>query len=438
MYGSVFTVYIVNPIVILSDVKAIKEALVTHGEFFTARNLNFPDISFQEVKNTGIIMSTGEMWQAQRRLTLMVMRNFGMGKPLMENRVIESRNELVDHLNSLENKENVDFPHLIHLAVGNIINSVIFGFMYPYNDAEDFYNYTKLLDAAIVPNINWVFHLLSAFPRLADYSFVQDYIFPSFFQKFKVLWKINNERIAKAKKHFNQDEEPEHFVNAVLKEINAKDSKYSYLNDKHISAMAFDMYFAGQETSTTTIKWLVLLLMKHPQMQQKIFEEINDAVGLENEIKLTHKNNLPFTMAFINETQRWANILPFLSSRVCTRDTTICGKFIPKGTLVQPFFYGSNYDETVFEEPYQFKPQRFLLEDGKTLNKELYDQMYSFGRGARVCAGQSLALMELQLIFPTLVQKFEFSHPHAEIDMSVDFAGILAPKKFTCKIVKRT
>uniref|UniRef100_A0AC35UI74 Cytochrome P450 n=1 Tax=Rhabditophanes sp. KR3021 TaxID=114890 RepID=A0AC35UI74_9BILA len=110
---------------------------------------------------------------------------------------------------------------------------------------------------------------------------------------------------------------------------------------------------------------------------------------------------------------------------------------IPSGTSVQPFFYGANYDETVFEDPYEFKPERFLLEDGKTLNKKLYDQMYSFGKGARVCAGQSLASMELQLIFPTLVQRYEFSHPNGEVDLTCDFGGILAPNKFTCKIVKR-
>uniref|UniRef100_A0AC35UA26 Cytochrome P450 n=1 Tax=Rhabditophanes sp. KR3021 TaxID=114890 RepID=A0AC35UA26_9BILA len=436
-YGSVFTVYISYPVVVLSDVKSIKEMATKHSEFFSARRLQFPDTLFQEKENTGIIKSTGEMWQAQRRLTLTVMRNFGMGKELMEAKVIEARDLLIDHMNSLDGKENVDFAHIVHLAVGNVINSVIFGYMYQYDDAKDFYDFTTLVDEIIGCYLMWEFRFLTMFPKLADIQFVKDYIFPSFFGMDKVLIKVNKERIQKAKESFKQDEEPQNLVNALFKEINAKDSKYSFLDEIHVNAIAFDMYMAGQETSTTTLKWFILLLMKHPEMQQKIFEEINAEIGLETEIKLTHKNQLPYTMAFINEGQRWSNIIPLVGGHLCTRDTTICGKFIPKGTVVQPFFYGSNYDETVFENPHEFKPERFLLEDGRTLNKKLYEQMYSFGKGARACVGKSLALMELQLIFPTLVQKFEFTHPNGEVDLSSDFGGILAPRKFTCKIVKR-
>uniref|UniRef100_A0AC35U2D4 Cytochrome P450 n=1 Tax=Rhabditophanes sp. KR3021 TaxID=114890 RepID=A0AC35U2D4_9BILA len=436
-YGSVFTVYISHPIVVLSDVKAIKEASsAENSEFFSGRKLGFPDALFQEVQNTGIGLSTGYMWQIQRRLTLTIMRNFGMGQSLMENKIIESRNELMDYLNTLEDKKNVDFGRIIHLTVGNIINSVIFGFMYSYDDAKDFYNFTKLVDDSILCTLRWEFRFLSMFPKLADYQFVKDYIFPSFFSHNKELRQINRERIQKAKESFRQDEEPQNLVNALFKEIYTEDSKYSCLNETHVNAIAFDMYLAGQETSTTTLKWLVVLLMKYPEMQQKIFEEISSTIGLENEIKLSHKNQLPFTMAFINETQRWANILPLVTNHLCTKDTAICGKLIPKGSVVQPFYYGSNYDEAVFEKPYEFIPERFLLEDGKTLNKKLYEQMFSFGKGGRVCAGQSLALSELQLIFPTLVQHYKFS-PNGEIDMSTDFLSVIAPRKFTCKIAKR-
>uniref|UniRef100_A0AC35TQ68 Cytochrome P450 n=1 Tax=Rhabditophanes sp. KR3021 TaxID=114890 RepID=A0AC35TQ68_9BILA len=438
-FGSVFTVYITYPVVILSDVKSLKEATSPeNSEFFSHRKLHFPDNFFQEEKNVGIIMSTGNMWKIQRRLTLTIMRNFGMGKPLMENKIIESRNELIDHMSNLEDKENVDFSHIIHLAVGNIINSIVFGFMYSYQDSEEFYNFTKLVDQATSCFLRWEFRFLFMFPKLADIQFAKDYIFPSFFRVNKEIRRINRERIQRVKESFKQEEEPQNLVNALFKEIYAEDSKYSCLNEVHVNAIAFDMYLAGQETSTTTLKWFVLLLMKHPEMQQQIFDEINNIVGLENEVKLSHKSQLPYTMAFITEGQRWANIVPAGGGHLCTRDTTICGKFIPNGTVVLPFFYGSNFDETVFEDPYEFKPERFLLEDGKTINKKLYEQMYSFGKGARICAGQSLALMELQLLFPTLVQKFHFSHPQSEIDLSSDFGGIISPRKFTCKIVKRT
>uniref|UniRef100_A0AC35U8U4 Cytochrome P450 n=1 Tax=Rhabditophanes sp. KR3021 TaxID=114890 RepID=A0AC35U8U4_9BILA len=437
VYGPIFTIYIANPVIVLADVKTIKEALVTHGEYFAARSLKFPDNIMHDLPNVGVITSTGDMWQAQRRLTLKIMRDFGMGRPLMEDKVILSRNELVEHLDSLEDKDHVDFPEIIHLTIGNIINSVCFGFTYPFNDAKDFYHFTHLIDSLMQLGTTWQFRVLSMFPDLAGHPFVKNYLFAGFFSGNKTLREINIGRIKKAKETYKPDDEPQNFVHAAIKEISAKDSNYSFLNDDHINAMAFDMYIAGQETSTTTTKWLILILMKFPDIQQKIFDEINNVVGLENEIKLSHKNSLPYTMAFITEGQRWANIIPFIIGHKCTRDTTIEGKFIPDGSIVQPFFYGSNYDETVFEDPYEFKPERFLLEDGKTINKKLFDQNYSFGRGARVCAGQSLAQMELQLIVPTLIQRYEFSHPHGKVDLSCEFGAILSPRPFTCKIVRR-
>uniref|UniRef100_A0AC35TKE2 Cytochrome P450 n=1 Tax=Rhabditophanes sp. KR3021 TaxID=114890 RepID=A0AC35TKE2_9BILA len=397
IYGSVFSIYIANPYVVLSDVKSIKEALVTNGEWFAGRQQQFPETMMHDAVDVGVIMSSGDMWQAQRRLTLKIMRDFGMGRPMMEDKILLAINDLTQHMDSLADKDHVDFPSIIHLTIGNIINSITFGFMYPFNDAKEFYNFTHIVDETMNSSCRWEFKVLSMFPKLANYSIVKNGIFRSFFSQNKELRRINSERVAKAKACFKPNEEPQNFVHAALREINSVDSNYNFLDDTHITGMTFDMYLAGQETSTTTTKWFILMLMKYPEVQQKVFEEIFNAVGLENEIKLSHKNQLPYTMAFINEAQRYCNIVPLVPGHLCTKDTTIQGHFIPKGTVVQPFFYGSNYDETVFEEPYEFKPERFLLEDGKTLNKQLYDQMYSFGRGARVCAGQSLAMMELQV-----------------------------------------
>uniref|UniRef100_A0AC35TLZ2 Cytochrome P450 n=1 Tax=Rhabditophanes sp. KR3021 TaxID=114890 RepID=A0AC35TLZ2_9BILA len=351
-------------------------------------------------------MHSGDMWQAQRRLTLKIMRDFGMGRPLMEDKMILSRNEMMEHLDSLEDKDNVNFPHIIHLAIGNIINSICFGFTYTYDGAQDFYNFTNALDATIKSGSTWQYRFLLMFPKFADNYYTKKYVFNGLFKGYRKVRELNVERVQKSRDSYNPNEEPENFVHAAIKEISEENSKYSFLEDYHIDAMVFDIYIAGQETSTTTIKWFILILMKFPKIQQKVFEEIYSVVGLETEIKLSHKKVLPYTNAFINEASRFANIVPIVIGHKCTRDTTIEGKLIPNGSVVQPFFYGSNYDETVFEDPFQFKPERFLLEDGKTLNKNLYDQMYSFGKGLRVCAGYSLALMELQLILPTLVQRY--------------------------------
>lgn len=91
------------------------------------------------------------------------------------------------------------------------------------------------------------------------------------------------------------------------------------------------------------------------------------------------------------------------------------------------------------DAPEEFRPERFLdtTDEGKTLRRELVQQMIPFGMGRRQCPGEALAKMELFLILTTLVQKYEFSAV-GEVDLTPIHGEILYPKRQVLRIVKRS
>ncbi|VDO25890.1 unnamed protein product [Haemonchus placei] len=86
-YGDVFTVWLPKPYVIIMNYDSIKEAFAKRGDDFAGRSGLFPDTLFQSMHNGGIVFSQGHLWKEQRRVSLQILRDFGMGKSGMEEQV---------------------------------------------------------------------------------------------------------------------------------------------------------------------------------------------------------------------------------------------------------------------------------------------------------------------------------------------------------------
>ncbi|XP_005865382.2 PREDICTED: cytochrome P450 2C18, partial [Myotis brandtii] len=97
VYGPVFTVYFgMKPTVVLHGYEAVKEALIDKGEEFSGRG-SFP-VAEKANQGFGIIFSNGKRWKEIRRFSLMTLRNLGMGKRNIEDRVQEEARCLVEEL----------------------------------------------------------------------------------------------------------------------------------------------------------------------------------------------------------------------------------------------------------------------------------------------------------------------------------------------------
>lgn len=111
--------------------------------------------------------------------------------------------------------------------------------------------------------------------------------------------------------------------------------------------------------------------------------ELLAVVGKDRRIQMTDKPKLPYFVAAIAELQRVANMLSFVFFHRCknelcllpeeitigTEDSIIGNKFIPKDTLTFPQIFSVLKDDPIFENPEEFRPERFLEADEKTVNK---------------------------------------------------------------------
>ncbi|XP_078251749.1 cytochrome P450 2C21-like, partial [Rhinoraja longicauda] len=129
-YGPVFTIQLgLEKVVVLTGYKAVKEALVDQADEFAER-AKIPVLEMQ-ANGYGISFGHGESWKQMRRFTLTTLRNFGMGKKTIEDKITEEAKYLVQAMES-------------HQAMANIICSIVFGERFDYRD-EVFLTITKLI-----------------------------------------------------------------------------------------------------------------------------------------------------------------------------------------------------------------------------------------------------------------------------------------------------
>ncbi|XP_073934798.1 cytochrome P450 2C3-like isoform X3 [Castor canadensis] len=162
-YGPVFTLYFgMKPTVVLHGYEAVKEALIDRAEEFSGRG-SFPLIE-KVLQGLGIIFSNGERWKQIRRFSLMTLRNMGMGKKTIEDRIQEETLCLVEALKKT-NGSPCDPSFLLSCVPCNVISSIIFQNRFDYSD-QKFHTLTKYFkENANIVSSPWI-QLYNAFPIL--------------------------------------------------------------------------------------------------------------------------------------------------------------------------------------------------------------------------------------------------------------------------------
>ncbi|RXG58625.1 cytochrome P450 2L1 [Armadillidium vulgare] len=132
-----------------------------------------------------------------------------------------------------------------------------------------------------------------------------------------------------------------------------------------------DMFSAGSETTSSTFRWTILYLIKYPEIQKKVHDEIDKALPRDRLPSLLDKDQLVYMQAVINEVLRVNPIAMFGLYHAFDKDIEINGNCIPKDAIVLPSILLCHNDPDYWEDPKSFKPERFITSDGKLdINKE--------------------------------------------------------------------
>ncbi|XP_078503726.1 cytochrome P450 2K1-like [Lissotriton helveticus] len=419
-YGSVFSVQMgMKKMVILSGYETVKDALVNHAHEFGER----AQVQiFEDINNgVGLPFGHGESWRVMRRFTLSTLRDFGMGKKTIEDRIIEESKFLVKYFQAQAGKP-FDITVIMNSAVTNIITSIVLGHRFEY-DHPTLLKLTGLVNENLrligTPMVN-LYNLCPALGFLPGNH-------KTIYRNIKDIHSFLRTTFMNSRNELNSDDK-RNFIDAfLLKEQEEKKNQNSYFHELNLLSVVTSLFTAGADTTSSTLRWGLLLMMKCPDIQRKVQDEIEGVIG-SGQPNMGHRKLMPYTDAVIHEVQRFANILPLSLPRETTVDIDFKGYFIPKGTHVIPLLSSVLYDKSQFEKPDEFNPQHFLDSEGKFLNKEA---LMNFGAGRRLCIGENLAKMELFIFFTSLMQSFSFRLPpgvtHIDLTPAIGFTTPPSP-----------
>ncbi|KAF8376303.1 hypothetical protein PRIPAC_82732 [Pristionchus pacificus] len=434
--NGIYTMFTPIPYVQITDYELIKEAFIEKGDDFLGRPTNkvFQDIGF--APNAGVISSNGDNWREQRRAAITILRDFGMGKNLMEEQVRSSVAEYIEHLTNIEDKENVDMRWPVQVMVANIINEALFGYRYKHGDCAPLIKYVEDFNNAMESFGDSKAMLIGmALPFLTELPIIDWYTLGQFKAKMDKINEYIVMNVDRALKNYNVEDEPTCFVHAYKQRMNSNQNEY--LDKENLLASCSDFFLAGQETTTTTLRWAMLIFAKHQEIQEKLRKEVHEVVGKDRLPFMADQQKMPYARACVLELQRFANILSTNVQRVTVRDTEISGHKIPKDTWVNGDIHFLMANDPNFKRPKEFRPERYLQEDGKTLRKELVERTLPFSLGKRVCAGEGIARVELFLGLISTFQNFKISpRPGETIDLEPKQGQILMPKPQKLRIQK--
>ncbi|NWY45556.1 CP3A9 protein, partial [Sylvia atricapilla] len=217
---------------------------------------------------------------------------------------------------------------------------------------------------------------------------------------------------------------------------NEQNHSYKALTDIEVLAQAFIFIFAGYEPTSNTLGFLAYELALHPDVQEKLLQEIDTA--LPNKAPLTYEAimKLEYLDMTVNETLRYYPLGGRIE-RTCKKDVEINGVTIPKGVVVTIPPYVLHRDPEYWPNPDEFRPERFSKENKESIDPYTY---LPFGAGPRNCIGMRFALLTLKVAIVSLLQHFTFQTcKETQIPIKLSSVGLLTPEKpIILKLVPRT
>ncbi|XP_016119205.1 cytochrome P450 2B4-like, partial [Sinocyclocheilus grahami] len=243
--------------------------------------------------------------------------------------------------------KSMDPQHTIHNAVSNIICSIVFGERFEY-DNKRFSYLLKILNNHFMLTGSAAGQIFNLAPFIKHFPGPHQKVM----QNFTELLSFIRDEIKEHKETLDPDS-PRDFIDAYLLEIEKqKSNEGSTFHEENMVMSVLDLFLAGTDTTSTTIRWGLIYLIQNPDVQERCHEEIVRVLGYDR---------LP--TAIFSDKEHW-------------------------------------------KHPDAFNPENFLDENGNFFKPESF---IAFSLGPRVCLGETLARTELFLYITSLLQQIQFS-----------------------------
>ncbi len=205
--------------------------------------------------------------------------------------------------------------------------------------------------------------------------------------------------------------------------IAATDDAGGSLTDSQVLDHVLTLLFAGHDTTTSTVSFLVYELARHPEWADRLAAELADVCGERAPGAEDLFGGLPLLTQAIDETLR---LYPpaWMGPRRTVRDFEFAGVEVPAGIHATYSSWVTHRLPDVFEQPNEFRPERFASEERGRWPRGAY---VPFGMGPRVCIGKRFGYTEVHAIAAALIRRFSFELAD-DYELEIQQAPTLSPR----------
>ena len=187
----------------------------------------------------------------------------------------------------------------------------------------------------------------------------------------------------------------------TLQNLSLTDGKQS---DKRVMSQTLELLLAGYETTSSTLFWIISLLIANPDVLAKVTQEIDVRLGTQPPTQ-EDLMNLPYLKMVISEVLRLYPTV-YLFWQRCMKEDVIDDYRITEGAIAILSSYHVHRHPEFWDEPDVFNPERFAPDNAKPIAPHAF---IPFGIGARKCLGHQFALMELQIAIVRIIQQYSLA-----------------------------
>jgi len=368
---------------LLNHPDLITHVLVDRDKHYKKSRLDLE--AFGPFVGQGLLTSEGDLWKQQRRLL----------QPLFTQQMFEAYSQTItDYTTEMvdrwkpwaESGKTFDLAEEMTALTMRVITRTILGL--------DFAGVSKEVTEAFEIGIDYANSVMDTVVPLPDWVPTPGHV--RFHHSKKVLFDLVNGLIEQRRRTSLEGKD------LLTLMMRARDEQTgAAFSDDMLRDQVLTFFGAGHETTAQSLKWSFSMLSRHPYVEQKVHAEAQRVLG-GRAPTFKELGALEYTKMVIHEVMRlWPAV--WMLDREAVVEDELAGYPVPPGTQVAFSQWVMHRHPAYWENPEGFDPERFSPERSAGRAHGVY---FPFGAGPRVCIGNTFALMEMQLIIPTILQRY--------------------------------
>lgn len=429
-YGPMYTFHIANrPVVAISDTDLINEVLRKRPSNY--RRLDSIEPVLREMGINGVFSAEGEQWFRQRRTAMQALntahlRNFFPTLIKVTRRLQERWNKTLqsgDPIDAQEDLMRYTIDVTSNLAFGYDVNTI-------ENKGDGIQRHLEKVFPMINRRINspfpyWHFVKLPA-DRALDAALVEIR---------KALIEFISTSRARLEANPDLGIHPTNFLEAMLA---AQQNGHAEITDEEIFGNVLTMLIGGEDSTATTMAWMLYYMAEYPAVQLRMQEEVDEVLGSSPMLHdFLHAERLSYVEAVAFETLRLKSVFPILFLGTNT-DVELGGVRIPKGTALFLLTRHCGMQEQSFVDAKEFQPERWLRSGSGPQPGHNTKAFVPFGAGPRFCPGRNLAVLEIKSAMAMLCRSFQLRTPSSNPTVKEHFGFLMAPRGLSVEFTRRS